>query len=205
MSILNALTSAGGVALTGDTAGNLVFQSAGTTFATGNQYGIGLGTAVPSSGIGITFPGTQSASSNANTLDDYEEGDWTPVIADASSGGNTGTFTNAGSTYTKIGRQVFIQVYMSAINTSGMTGSNTFFIRNLPFTSTMNAQGNFYSYRLGRNASTVSSSISLGSGATYMQIAFYTTNSATTDLPLLVSNIVSGTTELIFSISYQAS
>jgi hypothetical protein len=167
---------------------------------------IGVGGATPStSGAGITFPATQSASSNANTLDDYEEGDWTPVIADAASGGNTGTFTNAGSTYTKIGRQVFIQAYMNAINTSGMTAGNTFFIRNLPFTSTMNAQGNFYSYRLGRNASTVSSSLSLGSGATSMQIAFFSTNSATTDLPLLVSNIVSGTTELIFSISYQAS
>jgi len=153
----------------------------------------------------IKFPGTQIASGDANTLDDYEEGDWTPVIADASSGGNTGTYANAGATYTKIGKQVFIQVYMSAINTSGMTAGNTFFIRNLPFVSTMNAQGNFYSYRLGRNASTVSSTLSLGASATWMQIALFTTNSATTDVPLLVSNFVSGTTELIFSISYQAS
>jgi hypothetical protein len=36
---------------------------------------IGLGGATPTtSGTGITFPATASASTNANTLDDYEEG-----------------------------------------------------------------------------------------------------------------------------------
>ena len=184
------------------TAGGVISYT--QSLAVGKGTTLALEGATSATGTGIAFPATQSASSNANTLDDYEEGDWTPVIADAGSGGNTGTFANAGATYTKIGRQVFIQVYMSAINTSGMTAGNTFFIRNLPFASTMNAQGNFYSYRLGRNAATVSSSISLGANATWMQIALFSTNSATTDLPLLVSNIVSGTTELIFSISYQA-
>lgn len=28
----------------------------------------------------IVFPATQNASSNANTLDDYEEGTWTPTV-----------------------------------------------------------------------------------------------------------------------------
>jgi hypothetical protein len=32
------------------------------------------------SGSGISFPATQSASSDANTLDDYEEGTWTPTV-----------------------------------------------------------------------------------------------------------------------------
>ena len=50
---------------------------------------IGVGNATPSaSGAGITFPATQSASTDANTLDDYEEGTWTPTIA-ASSGSIT--------------------------------------------------------------------------------------------------------------------
>jgi len=66
---------------------------------------IGVGAATPStSGAGITFPATQSASSDANTLDDYEEGTWTPSV------GGTATY-NTGNTkgfYTKIGRQVTI-------------------------------------------------------------------------------------------------
>jgi hypothetical protein len=61
---------------------------------------IGVGNTAPStSGAGITFPATQSASSNANTLDDYEEGTWTPA------GGSL--TNNATATYTKVGRIVY--------------------------------------------------------------------------------------------------
>ena len=64
---------------------------------------ISVGNATPStSGAGITFPATQSASSNANTLDDYEEGTWTPT--DNSGAGLSLTVYDA--TYTKIGRVV---------------------------------------------------------------------------------------------------
>ena len=72
---------------------------------------VGVGGATPSaSGAGITFPATQSASSNANTLDDYEEGTWTPAFNPSSSGSITGGTVYA--TYTKIGRVVSIQVFM---------------------------------------------------------------------------------------------
>lgn len=52
----------------------------------------------------IKFPATQNASADANTLDDYEEGTWTPVDASAASL----TFTNYSGNclYTKIGRLV---------------------------------------------------------------------------------------------------
>jgi len=52
----------------------------------------------------ITFPATQSASSNANTLDDYEEGTWTPAQGACVV---VGTFSSTGN-YTKIGRQVVV-------------------------------------------------------------------------------------------------
>jgi hypothetical protein len=69
-------------------------------------------------GVGITFPATQSASSDANTLDDYEEGTWTAT--DASGAGLT--FTNATQRYTRIGRIVTIQldnlVYPATANAS---------------------------------------------------------------------------------------
>jgi hypothetical protein len=51
----------------------------------------------------IKFPATQNASSNVNTLDDYEEGTWTPT--DGSGAGLT--FTVYGSPhYVKIGKMV---------------------------------------------------------------------------------------------------
>jgi hypothetical protein len=165
---------------------------------------IGVGGATASaSGAGVSFPATQSASSDANTLDDYEEGNWTPVIADAASGGNTGTYTNGGATYTKIGRQVTISAYLSAINTTGMTAGNNIYVRNLPFVAASgNFQGNFYTYRVGRNASTVSSSCPVTGTGAAIYFALYTTSSSTVDVTMLVSNLVSGTSEIIFSVTY---
>lgn len=55
----------------------------------------------------IKFPATQNASTNANTLDDYEEGNWTPVL-----GGSGGT---SGQVYgTQIGRYVKIGQLVTA-------------------------------------------------------------------------------------------
>lgn len=98
-----------------------------------NQYGVGLGTATPSSGIGITFPATQSASSNANTLDDYEEGTWTPVIK---FGSTTATLTSSSASYTKVGRVVTLMIEAYVTNLNGGTGG--FSLTNFPF--------NAYSY-----------------------------------------------------------
>ena len=77
---------------------------------------------------GLCF-GTDTAAANA--LDDYEEGTWTPLAADASSGGNT-TTTGTGH-YTKIGRKVIALFNISNINTTGMTAGNIFYIQGLPF------------------------------------------------------------------------
>ena len=78
---------------------------------------------------GITFPATQSASADANTLDDYEEGTWTPTLANI----GTGTYsTNTGS-YTKIGNRVYLTVVLD-INTTG-TASGDLQINGFPFTT----------------------------------------------------------------------
>jgi hypothetical protein len=81
---------------------------------------------IPSDAAGIQFPATQAASSNANTLDDYEEGTWTPSL-----GGNT-TYTQQDGKYIKIGRTVFVEGHLQ-INAIG-TGS-TSLVSGLPFTS----------------------------------------------------------------------
>jgi hypothetical protein len=90
---------------------------------------VSVGNATPStSGAGITFPATQSASSDANTLDDYEEGTWTPSFTLDS---GSATATSASGSYVKIGRQVSVTVFItfsvpSAANVNDITG--------LPFT-----------------------------------------------------------------------
>jgi hypothetical protein len=84
-----------------------------------NRYGIGLGGTTPSSGIGIAFPSTQSASSNANTLDDYEEGTWTPIAA--SQGGSITSYSSNGS-YVKIGKTVFVRAEITITNVGTASG-----------------------------------------------------------------------------------
>ena len=84
-----------------------------------------------SSGTGIAFPATQSASTNANTLDDYEEGTWTPSV------GGTATYSQQAGVYTKIGRLVEVSFAMG-ISLIG-TGSTTT-ISGLPFPQIAAAQ-----------------------------------------------------------------
>jgi hypothetical protein len=76
----------------------------------------------------IKFPATQNASANANTLDDYEEGNWTPNV----NGSATGTFTVKVGTYVKIGKQVTIWFRCDS-GVSG-TGGATQYVDGLPFT-----------------------------------------------------------------------
>jgi hypothetical protein len=102
---------------------------------------IGITSATSGGGVlqvsnGITFPAIQSASSNANTLDDYEEGTWTPVITAAS--GSITTYTSAG-TYTKIGNLVVAQ-YQYGITNNG-TGATAIVLNGLPFAGTTNTSG----------------------------------------------------------------
>ncbi len=90
---------------------------------------IGVGNATPAaSGSGITFPATQSASSDANTLDDYEEGTFTPTFA---SGSGSFTTTSATGNYTKIGR--FVNVYITFTITTVGTASGALTYSGLPF------------------------------------------------------------------------
>ena len=74
----------------------------------------------------LKFPASQNASADANTLDDYEEGTWTPSL------GGTTTYTTQSGTYTKIGRAVFFSGVVT-VNTIGTGSVHT--ISGLPFTA----------------------------------------------------------------------
>jgi len=95
---------------------------------------ISLQGANPQTGAGITFPATQSASTDANTLDDYEEGTWTPTLT-SQSGSLTAVNVGTGY-YTKVGRVVTITCNPS-ITTNG-TGATALIIGGLPFTNLAN-------------------------------------------------------------------
>ena len=79
---------------------------------------------------GITFPATQSACSDANTLDDYEEGTWTPSISGSTTAGTTTYGGTRAGRYNKIGRQV--TAFCSVVYTA-TTGTGLLQIEGFPF------------------------------------------------------------------------
>jgi hypothetical protein len=98
--------------------------------ATGNILSLSGGSTT-ATGTGIAFPATQSASSDANTLDDYEEGTFTPTIIGKTSAG-TGTYSNQTGSYIKVGQIVSIFIRM---DWSAHTGTGNMGFGGLPFTS----------------------------------------------------------------------
>jgi hypothetical protein len=94
------------------------------TIATPTMTGQAVIPSINLTGGQIVFPATQNPSAGANTLDDYEEGTWTPSITGI-------TVTSTFSTYTKTGNTVFIRSHMSCSANPG----STFSIAGLPFTS----------------------------------------------------------------------
>ena len=91
-----------------------------------NRTGINLSSTSGYGGTGVKFPATQSPSSDANTLDDYEEGTWTPT-------GFGITFTAATGKYTKVGNLVTVQFTVAFPVTAN---TSIAYISSLPFTPT---------------------------------------------------------------------
>lgn len=111
------------------TTGNIVGTTDTQTLTNKTLTGAVLGGVTVLSGGRIQFPATQTPSTNANTLDDYEEGSWTPVVTAA-----TGSITSytASGVYTKIGRVVTATARVEIITVGTATDS---MIVTLPFTA----------------------------------------------------------------------
>jgi hypothetical protein len=111
----------------------LVFDTAGTERMRINAGAPILclsGGNTSATGTGIAFPATQSASSDANTLDDYEEGTFTPALSWL----GTITYSAQSGTYTKVGRLVTCTIFISASSTDTTQDATTMNFSSLPFT-----------------------------------------------------------------------
>jgi hypothetical protein len=155
-----AFTEGGAEAMRIDSSGNVLI---GKTSATANGGDLQVSS-------GITFPATQVAKSDANTLDDYEEGTWQPTIVGLTSAG-VGTYTNQNGLYTKIGRIVTIQ---GELGWSAHTGTGSMTLGNFPFPVKSTGGGITYSSgvigyfeNLAFSANTSSSLLTQLNGATF--------------------------------------
>jgi hypothetical protein len=123
------------------TYGNIFIQTGATqqnqwTFNNGGVFVLPGGSAATTGG-GITFPSTQSSSADPNTLDDYEEGTWTPSFTGLTT---SGTVVYSG-TYTKIGRLVFVTCQVNAALGNAQSAQNSTRVSNLPFSCSQNTGG----------------------------------------------------------------
>lgn len=97
-------------------------------FSTANTW-----TATQTFNAGVKFPATQVPSSDPNTLDDYEEGTWTPVFAFSTPGDSVITVGTALGRYTKTGRTVHILLVLTITTNAYTTASGNAVISGLPF------------------------------------------------------------------------
>jgi hypothetical protein len=155
------------------------------------QHNISVGAAAPTtSGTGITFPATQSASSDANTLDDYEEGTWTAI--DSSGAGLP--LSSANGTYTKIGRQVIAKVQVGFPITASVAFAA---VGGLPFAAGSYGGSSIQGFFSVTGATITSRGVYGGAGATTFNID--KNNGATVATNLDMSNTTSYIT-LIYNV-----
>jgi hypothetical protein len=164
--------------LTLNTTGTLILNGADTT----------------ANGSGVTFPATQNASSNANTLDDYEEGTWTPSL------GGTTTYSSQLGQYVKVGRLVYA-TFDVIVNLIG-TGSNST-ITGLPFVGGGIATGMAgpVAYWDGANAALTTIMLRVDSGSTSISTASTAGNQTTSTNG---ANIFKNSTRLLGTAIYFA-
>jgi hypothetical protein len=163
------------------------FYAAGTA---ANYFG-GLVDISGASAGQIKFPATQNASADANTLDDYEEGAFTPA---ATFGGNAVgmTFSVQLGGYTKIGRVVTYALHLVFSAKGSSTG--TFSITGLPFTSSASFVSSC-SVRMSGVTSGVGDTFiqgSMGAGVTAVQLSKIVAGAATnlTDADIAVTSAI---------------
>ena len=88
-----------------------------------------------------------TSNTDANTLDDFEQGTWTPTYTGAASAPTISYTIQAGS-YIKVGNLVHIQGRIKTASTSG--GSGNLLLEGLPFT-TLSTSNHFSTIHIGYN------------------------------------------------------
>jgi hypothetical protein len=157
------------------------------------QTGVAVGAATPGTS-GVAFPATAIAVADANTLDDYEEGTWTPVVTFSGGNGDT-TTAEAVGVYTKIGRLVQIAFNVEFTET---TASGNLSLTGVPFASGSAVRTNVGCWVDNMTSIVGSPVAALGLGATAVQL-----NQTTTGAAAAITNTNTGTSARVRgSLSY---
>ncbi|MDO8703309.1 MAG: hypothetical protein Q7J84_00035 [Sulfuricaulis sp.] len=150
----------------------------------------------------IVFPATQNASSGANTLDDYEEQTWTPVVTFATPGNLSIAYLQQLGLYTKIGRLVMVECIIQTSTFTHTTASGNLKITGFPFSNNATTEGigaTVWSGITKANYTNICTRL-LGSGAI---AELWASGSAQAELPVTAADTPSaGTLVIRFCMSY---
>ena len=194
-------------ATSGSATGNLKFYSAnssGLMVERGRFNSTGAlvlaGGTTTADGIGITFPATQSASTDANTLDDYEEGTFTVTLIPSTSGTITVDSSYKTGAYTKVGRLVS---FSGQISTSAVSSPVGYINLSLPFPiadlTEQAGRGTGSLFVGGSLATTINDFVLYGlEGESAVRIYLATTSQPTADS----AQKIDGSTDIVFQYTY---
>jgi len=148
---------------------------------------------IPSDAGGITFPASQVASANANTLDDYEEGTFTPAVT-GSTTNPTVSYNWRYGYYTKIGNQVTLWFGYNVASISS-AGSGDLRVT-IPFTSSNRSDNRIPGTVSGGVSYTAGSVLHISNSENSAYITFRQFNSTPAASTLSVSSL-NGTGESV--------
>jgi hypothetical protein len=147
---------------------------------------------------GVTLGTAAGVYAAANTLEDYEEGTWTPTITNS-----TGSYTTQVGRYTKIGNLVYVNCNVNTAFTN--TGTTAQSIAGLPFASenvaSLFSVGTIFPVQgFNQGNSDIAAQVTINTTS----VALYTVAPATgINYTTIVSNTFGTTVEFEFSLCYR--
>jgi hypothetical protein len=166
----------------------------GLTLADGNL--------VVASGHGIDF----SANTNVGTMtselfDHYEEGTFDITVADATSGGNTGSVVQTNK-YIRIGNTVWLQFNLINVNYTGLSTSNNLYFQGLPFTPATGSNGasDVSAERINIDSTTYNQSIFVNAGQSYASL--YQSRDTDPSVTTTVGALNNGVTDIFCTVMF---
>lgn len=139
---------------------------AGKTMSGGTFSGPTVTSTLTLTGGQIAFPAVQVPSANVNTLDDYEEGTFTPVLTFVTPGTSSVVYSTQTGVYTKIGDLVTVCIILVTTTFTVGTAAGNVIITGLPFTvNTSTAAANRITGFNGDSAAAASTQMSFDAAA----------------------------------------
>lgn len=148
---------------------------------------------------GLLFPAVQNPSSNVNTLDDYEEGTWTPAIG--GTGGTSGqVYSVQSGQYVKVGQIVSCNGHITFTTLGTLTGNVQ--LQGLPFTTSSVTGAGEFGLANGLTTAMVSLGLEVQASGTTALLVMRT--AAATNVLAVAQADLSNTTDLDFHLTYRA-